>query len=514
MKNIYIILLLVAASMNSLAIGIVELPLPKSDKVIVKLMFRNGSICDPKGQEGITALTASLVADGGYQQFTSSYIKDLTYSWASRWYATVDKEVTVFTFEFHKDHTELFFPILTGLMLTPTMDESDFARIKSNQSNYVNQVIRASSDEDFSKMGLEDFLFRGTPYQAMVQGTTTGLESITIDMVKQHYKNFFGSSNLTIGIAGNYSPKLLSRLQFELNKLPEQIKALPDMPVVKAPEGINVEIVSKENAMGSAIFMGMPLPVTRRDDDFAALMVANSWLGEHRKSYSRLYQKIREQRSMNYGDYSYIEWYEGGGRNMLPPPGVPRSSNYFSIWLRPVQTAESLHKQYPELSDIKTGHAHFAIRMALREMQTLIDKGLSTEDFELTRKFLISYMKLYIQTPSRQLGYLMDSKFYNRRNYIQEMQTMLEKLTVDDVNTAIRKYWQTKNMYITIVTDDSEAEPLKASLGNNDKSPMTYSNALKATLPSEILTEDEVVSDYKLNIKNVQIVNSDVMFRK
>ena len=39
--------------------------------------------------------------------------------------------------------------------------------------------------------------------------------------------------------------------------------------------------------------------------DVAALMVANSWLGEHRKSYSRLYQKIREARSMNYGDYSY-----------------------------------------------------------------------------------------------------------------------------------------------------------------------------------------------------------------
>ena len=34
--------------------------------------------------------------------------------------------------------------------------------------------------------------------------------------------------------------------------------------------------------------------LTRSNNDFAALMVANSWLGEHRKSYSRLYQKIRE----------------------------------------------------------------------------------------------------------------------------------------------------------------------------------------------------------------------------
>jgi zinc protease len=55
------------------------------------------------------------------------------------------------------------------------------------------------------------------------------------------------------------------------------------------------------------------MDITRAKDDFAALMVANSWLGEHRKSYSQLYKKIREARSMNYGDYTYIEWYDNGG---------------------------------------------------------------------------------------------------------------------------------------------------------------------------------------------------------
>ena len=116
------------------------------------------------------------------------------------------------------------------------------------------------------------------------------------------------------------------------------------------------------------------------DDEFAALMVANSWMGEHRKSYSRLYQKIREARSMNYGDYSYIEWYQAGGQNQLPPYGVPRSSNYWSIWIRPVQIASQLRAQYEELANVTVGHAHFALRMAIRELDLLIENGVHVQD--------------------------------------------------------------------------------------------------------------------------------------
>jgi zinc protease len=259
--------------------------------------------------------------------------------------------------------------------------------------------------------------------------------------------------------------------------------------------------------------MGFPLELTRRSDEFAALMVANSWLGEHRKSYSHLYKKIREERSMNYGNYSYIEWYENGGSNMLPPPGVPRSSNYFSIWIRPVQIAEGLRKQYPELSTIDIGHAHFAIRMAIHEMQNLIEHGMLDADFQATRTFLRSYMKLYIQSTERQLGYLMDSKFYGRKDYIDEIGARLDALTLLDVKAAVQKYWQTQNFYVTIVTDNSEALPLKKSLELNVPSPMSYSNELKSSLSKDILKEDMRIENFPLNVKSVTIVNSADTFK-
>jgi zinc protease len=151
--------------------------------------------------------------------------------------------------------------------------------------------------------------------------------------------------------------------------------------------------------------------------------------------------------------------------------------------------------------------------MALREMDKMIKNGMSQEDFEATRKFLQSYIKLYVQSPERQLGYLMDSKMYGRKNYIRELGELLSKLTLDDVNNAIKKYMQIDNMKITIVTDVSEAEPLANSLRQNLPSPMSYSNQVKQGLSEEVLKEDAETENFRLNVKNVTIVDSKDTFK-
>ena len=492
---------------------VIELKQPNSAKIVVKLMFKNGSICDPPGKEGLTYTTARLITQGGTGDLSYSDIQEKIYPMAAEYGSSVDKEVTIFTFQFHQDWQEAFYPIMTGLITNPSFEKADFNRVKVNQQAYVDQVIRASSDEEYSKKALEDFLFRGTNYQHMKEGKSVSVSAITLEDVKEHYKKFFTKNNLMIGIAGNYSSSFIDKLKNDLTSLSDTNPEIPESPVIDMPNGIEVEIVSKDGAFGSAIFTGYPLNITRVDDEFAALMVANSYLGEHRKSYGRLYQMIREQRSMNYGDYSYIEWYDNGGANMLPPPGVPRHSNYFSVWIRPVQIAKQLKMQYEELSGIKIGHAHFALRMALREIDKMINNGISVEDFEATRAFLRSYIKLYIKSPSNQLGYLMDSKMCGRENYIEELDKLLADLTLEDVNNAINKYFQIDNMKITIVTDKSEAQALANSLKNNLTSPMSYSNVVKAGLPEEILSEDLETENFKLNVKKVTIIDSKDTFK-
>jgi zinc protease len=490
----------------------VQLPLEGSNKVVFRFVFRNGSVCDPAGKEGLTYLTTSLMAQGGTRTLSSTEITRKTYPWAVRIGSSTDKETSTITFEVLTRNLKEFYPILRDIIVAPGFREEDFTRVLSNQQNYVDEVIRQSSDEEFGKKILESVLFAKQPYASLTAGTTSGLKSITVKDVEDHYRKYFGVSNLMVGIAGNFSPDLVATLKRDLQQLTAEVKPA-DPGKSNQPEGLDITIVAKEGAMGSAISAGFPMDITRANDEFAALMVANSWLGEHRKSYSRLYQKIREARSMNYGDYTYIEWYENGGSNMLPPPGTPRSLNYFSIWLRPVQTAGSLKKQYPELSDLKVGHAPFALRMALREMQSLIKNGMSKEDFIETREFLKSYTKLYAQTPSRRLGYLMDSRFYGRKDWLSECGELLNKLSVADVNAAMSKYWQTDNLFVAIITDPEEATALQSLLLSGAESPMSYSDQMKATLSENIKQEDEEVKSYPLQTEKVKIIKSSDPFR-
>ncbi|HSM63433.1 MAG TPA: insulinase family protein, partial [Gillisia sp.] len=216
----------------SLAQEAIELKLPNSNKVVIKIMFNNGSISDPAGKEGLTYTTASLITQGGTGELSFADIQDKIYPMAASYYSNVDKEVTIFTFSVHIDWLDEFYPIVKGLILNPSFNDADFQRVKANQQNYVDQVIKASSDEEYSKMALEDFLFRGTRYQHMIEGRSESVNSITLNDVKNHYKHFFTKNNLMIGITGNYSDEFLNLLKDDLSKLPDTKPSIPSSPVI------------------------------------------------------------------------------------------------------------------------------------------------------------------------------------------------------------------------------------------------------------------------------------------
>ena len=74
--------------------------------------------------------------------------------------------------------------------------------------------------------------------------------------------------------------------------------------------------------------------MTRSDDDFYSLAVANSYLGEHRTFNGVLMNHLRGNRGLNYGDYAYIENFIQDGWSTFPLPNMHRRTQHFSIWIR------------------------------------------------------------------------------------------------------------------------------------------------------------------------------------
>jgi zinc protease len=309
-------------------------------------------------------------------------------------------------------------------------------------------------------------------------------KSTTLDDVKDYYRKTYTTGNIWIGLAGGYPKAFVDRVKKDFSALPDGKFTPVALPDPGRLQGLEVDVIQKP-ARAVAISIGHPLTITRKDKDFYALMVANSYFGEHRTFNGVLMNRLRGERGLNYGDYSYIERFLGGtgSDSRFPIVNTPLRQQYFSIWLRPVQ---------PE-------KAHFALRAALYELGKFVENGLTREQFEQTRKFLLNYSKLWAQTLDRRLGYAMDSEFYGvQGDYFERIDRELKALTVDDVNRAIKRHISATNLKVALVTEDGEA--LKEAILNNTASPITYTSPVG----ERIMEEDKAIATLPLQVNKAK----------
>lgn len=255
------------------------------------------------------------------------------------------------------------------------------------------------------------------------------------------------------------------------------------LPVVTRHEA-RIRIVEKREAASTAVSMGMPIDVTRASADYPALLLASVYFGQHRQFAGRLMQKMRGDRGLNYGDYAYIEHFVQEGGSRFPSPNTARRSQYFSIWLRPVP-----HDK-----------AHFAIRMAVRELRNFVARGMTAEDFTRIREFATQYFGLYLQTDARRLGYAIDDQFYAREQaWLAHVRAAWAELTVAEVNAAIARQLDPARLEIAVVTSDGA--PLRDAIASEQPSAITY----QAPPSAEVLAEDREIVPYRIGIPVARI---------
>jgi zinc protease len=473
---------------------VVRLPVPEDPTISFRFWFAVGSQNDPPGKEGLAELTAAMLADAATQRNSYEAILDKLFPLAASYYTSVSEEMTILGGRVHKDNLEAYYPLLIDAALRPAFKQDDLERLRSQALNVLENVLRYAGDEDLGKAVLQSRVFAGTRYAHIPTGLIESVRAVTLDDVRNFYKEHYRRGNLVIGIGGGYDQRLVDRLRSDLSLLPPGRPADVAPPEPPPIHGLQVTIVEKD-AQSTAISIGFPISILRGPREWYALAVANSYLGEHRNSSSHLYQVLREARGLNYGDYSYIEHFPSGSQLQMPPENVSRRKQMFEIWVRPVP-----HEA-----------RHFALRAALREFKKLVDEGMRQADFDLTRNFLKKYVLHFAPTTMERLGYALDDRFYGiRGSHLDNFRRFMGELTLDEVNAAIKKDWQYENMHIVIVTRDAQA--LKKALVENAPSPYTY----PTPKPESILKEDREIGTFPLAIKpeNVTIVPVTGLFLK
>ncbi|MCU0699497.1 MAG: insulinase family protein [Myxococcaceae bacterium] len=460
---------------------VVSLPTSETPIVTLRLVFRAGSVDDPPGKEGLTALTTRLLFEGGTASRTSAEFTRALYPMAAELESDTDKEFTTVAARVHRERFEAFLPLVLEALLAPRLDPKEFERLRAVQLNALRTRLRNENDEELGKVMLDALLFDGHPYRHAVVGTEAGLLAITLDDVRSHWKRVFTQDRLVVGTAGAATSADAARVVEALKALPPS--GAPHVAVPFPPARPKQTLVVRRDTASTAGSFGFAWPIRRDHPDFAALFLGLSFLGEHRQEHGVLFRELRDRRGLNYGTYAYAEHYRQDGWEALPRPNIRRTVEDLSLWLRPVEA--------------KNGP--FAVRALLYFLDETLRVPLSPERFETARGFLLGALRQWTLTDQRRLGWAIDELLTGTPGHVDSLRAAIATLTPADVQRALRTHVTPDRLSFVFVTRD--AEGLVTALTDGAPTPAVY----PTPKPADVLEADTRVERFPLPMERARI---------
>jgi zinc protease len=452
-------LLLCAALPLSAGDGVEVVTLDSAAPLVeVKVMVRAGSAADPAGREGLAYLAARLLIEGGFgdpaRPVTKERLADITSPWGAgaRPRVRVARETTTFSMAIPREVlAEYVGQVFSPLFTRPLFDEAELDRLRAETLVALRSNLRLEQIELLGLVALDNLLYRGTAYAHPEIGTERGLEAVTADDVRRFYATWYRPESLVLGVS-TADEAIVGALRAPLAET-GRVEARPfERRAVRAPEpgrGRELTIVALPNAIASGLHAGYPLRINRAHGDYWPLYIANIWFGAHRDGFGQLYAAIRQDRGYNYGNYSYIEHFEGRPFNLFPPLNTPRRHETFSLWVRPVQ-----HE-----------YAHHLLKAVTWELENFVRTGMTDEQCDAAKnKARVLYLSL-AETTERLLGYRMDDAFYGMQpGYLEGYLDRIERTTCADINRAIRTHLGARDLAYLVITSEDRAEALAADI--------------------------------------------------
>jgi len=171
------------------------------------------------------------------------------------------------------------------------------------------------------------------------------------------------------------------------------------------------------------VLLGSAAPLRRDAADYYAALLANSALGESTLS-SRLGLQVRDREGLTYGI---------GSRFRAP-----------SLAAGPWYIAVSVNPQNVEQ----------AIRSALGVLRDYVAKGIREAELADEKSAAIGSFKVALSTNAGLAAALWNAEFYRLgAGYVDRYPQLVEAVTRDEVNAAIRKYFRPEQLTIVIAGD-------------------------------------------------------------
>jgi zinc protease len=242
------------------------------------------------------------------------------------------------------------------------------------------------------------------------------------DLIK-HYLTWYRPNNSAIAIVGQF-PKDFEKNVTDTFKLwaarPAKLEPLGDLPAV---DNLNVHLVTKEGLKQTQIRLGRP-GVKRNTDDFLVLRATSQILGG--SGASRLMQRVRDDLGLTYGVYSAFDFRKDKG----------------AFYITTFTKNESVGQTLKETIDVYNKFAQ---------------EGANEKELDAAKAQMIGQFPRAIETPDLYAYNILVLDFYGIPfSYLENYIDNVLKITVADVNNAIKKYLPPNKLSVLIYGDQKQ----------------------------------------------------------
>ena len=418
----------------TLANGVRMLAVPNTETptVTVRAVFDVGQRDEPRGKAGLTSLMASLMGEATTERSAAEFAEALGRLGASISVSPGQYETTV-TLNVLAKHLDEAMPLMMERILKPAFSEADFARVKQQTLEGLQQQRKTPNGLAARAVGA---VMRGPehPLSYPTPGLPGTVETITLDDVRAYYAAHFPQHLAGVTVSSSLPQEAIVQAVDGLAQL-EVTEAVRPAIAMQRPniEGRTVYLVDKEGAAQSSLRTGQhALPYDALGDYYRAGL-ANFPLGG--SFSSRINLNLREDKGYTYGARSFMS-------------GGPEDGMFmFSSEVRQDATADALNEVLTELEDFDRN-------------------GMDETEFNFMRSAIGQTDARRYETPGAKLGLLNNILRYDLPlDYRSQQNAILRETDRETLNRIMSEVLEPENQAIVVVGDEAAIRADLEALG-------------------------------------------------
>ncbi|KAA3630151.1 MAG: insulinase family protein [Bacteroidetes bacterium] len=400
----------------------------RGDAVDARLVLRFGTLDDFRGTSAISNLTAPMLTKGT-KNMTRQEIQDKLDALKATVNISGNLNNVTATIKTENQYLPEVIKLVGEILKEPSFPEEEFNKLVEEQLSGIESQMsepQAVAGTLFSQL-VRPYDKDDPRYTKTMEESIEAIKAVKLEDLKSFYKDFYGASDATMSVVGDFDEKAIGALavkEFGAWESPKKFKRIVSAYKPTKPANEKLYTPDKANAM---FFAGVTIPMGQNNDDYPAMVLGNFMLGGGFLN-SRLATRIRQDEGLSYGVGSFFN-----------ARALDENAVFGAYAIYAPENVKKLEQAFKE------------------EITKVVEKGFTAEELEAAKTGWLQSREVG-RSNDRGLASTLESNLYYDRDmmWAKEFEEKVKNLTVEQVNAVMKKYLENPEKFVYVKAGDFE----------------------------------------------------------